>query len=57
MLLDDEYVRLQAAFLAIAKQSDHPPERARWFALSQACQQELPREMRSKLDSRWQRAA
>jgi hypothetical protein len=57
MLRDDEYVRLQAVFLAIAKQSEQPPERARWFALVQACQQESVTEMRSKLDSHRQRAA
>ena len=41
MLHDDEYVRLQTIFLAIAKHSDQPPERARWLALVQACQEEL----------------
>ena len=41
MLRDDEYVRLQTIFLAIAKHSDQPPERARWLALVYACQEEL----------------
>jgi hypothetical protein len=41
VLRNDEYVRLQAIFLAIARHSDQPPERARWLALVQACQEEL----------------
>jgi hypothetical protein len=57
MLCDEEYIRIQAAFLAVAKQSDQPRERARWVALVHACQEELVRERRSKLDPHWQRAA
>jgi hypothetical protein len=59
MLRDDEYLRLQTIFLAIAKHSKQPHERVRWLALVQACQQELltADEMRSKPDSHWQRAA
>ena len=59
MLHDDEYVRLQTIFLAIAKHSDQPPERARWLALVHACQEELltAAEMRAKLDPNRQRAA
>jgi hypothetical protein len=38
---DEKYVRLQTIFLAIAKHSDQPHERARWLALVQACQEEL----------------
>jgi hypothetical protein len=41
MLRDDEYLRLQTIFLAIAKHSDQPPERARWLALVHSCQEEL----------------
>ena len=41
VLRNDEYVRLQTIFLAIAKHSDQPPERARWLALVHACQEEL----------------
>ena len=41
VLRNDEYVRLQTIFLAIANHSDQPPERARWLALVQACQEEL----------------
>jgi hypothetical protein len=41
MLRDDEYLRLQAAFLAITKHSDQLLERVRWFALVHACQEEL----------------
>ena len=41
MLRDDEYLRLQTVFLAIARHSDRPQERARWLALVQACQVEL----------------
>ena len=48
MLCDEEYIRIQTVFLAIAKQSDQPRERARWFALVHACQEELLRKMRSK---------
>jgi hypothetical protein len=59
VLRDDEYLRLQAIFLAVAKRSEQPHERARWFALVQACQQELlsAEEMRSKPDTHWERAA
>jgi hypothetical protein len=58
VLCDEEYIRIQAVFLATAKQSDQPRARARWFALVQACQEELlTGKMRSKLDSHWQRAA
>jgi hypothetical protein len=58
VLSDEEYTRIQAAFLAIAKQSDQPREQARWVALVHACQQELRTgKVRSKLDSHWQRAA
>jgi hypothetical protein len=59
MLRDDEYARLQTIFLAIAKHSDEPNERARWFALVQACQEELltAGEAHSKPDSHWPRAA
>jgi len=59
VLRDDEYTRLQTIFLALAKHSDEPHERVRWFALVQACQQELltAGETRSKLDSHWRRAA
>ena len=59
MLRDDEYVRLQTIFLAMAKHSDQQPERARWLALVQACQEELltTAEMRAKLDGYWHRAA
>jgi hypothetical protein len=41
VLRDDEYLRLQATFLAIATHSDQPSERARWLALVHACQEEL----------------
>jgi hypothetical protein len=59
VLNDDEYLRLQTTFLAIARHSDQPDERRRWFALVQACQEELLNagELRSKLGSHWQRAA
>ena len=60
MLRDDEYLRLQATFLAIAKHSDHPLERARWLALVHACQESITdfwRDARSKLHSHAQRAA
>ena len=50
MLRDDEYTRLQNTLLAIAKHSQ-PEERHRWFALVQACQEELltATETRAKL--------
>jgi hypothetical protein len=41
VLRNDEYLRLQTIFLAIAKHSDQPPEGARWLALVHACQEEL----------------
>jgi len=41
VLRDAEYLRLQATFLAIAKHSDRPQERARWLALVHACQEVL----------------
>jgi hypothetical protein len=41
LLRDEEYVRLQTIFLAIAKHSDQPHDRARWLALGQACREEL----------------
>ena len=56
MLCDEEYIRIQTVFLAIAKQSDQPLERARWVALGYACQEELLRQMRSE-HPHWQRAA
>jgi hypothetical protein len=51
VLRDDEYTRLQTILLAIAKHSDEPHERVRWFALVQACQEELltAAETRAKL--------
>jgi hypothetical protein len=57
VLSDEEYTRIQAVFLTIAKQSHQPRERARWVALVHACQEELVREMRSKLAPHWRRAA
>ena len=59
MLRDDEYVRLQKTFLAIAKHSDQAHERARWLALVQTCQKELliTDDTRSRLDSHWHKAA
>jgi hypothetical protein len=59
MLCDEEYVRLQAAFLAMAKRSDLSHEQTRWLALGRACQGLLTRDMRSKsnLDAHWRRAA
>ena len=59
MLRDDEYLRLQTIFLAVAKHSEPHHERARWLALVRACQQELltADEMRSKPESHWRRAA
>jgi hypothetical protein len=50
MLCDEEYVRLQATFFAMTKQSDLPHgEQIRWFALVQACRHELLiSDMRSK---------
>jgi hypothetical protein len=59
VLRDDEYLRLQAIFLAIAQHSDQPHERTGWVTLVQACQKELltAGETRSKLDSQWPRAA
>jgi hypothetical protein len=59
VLRDDEYVRLQTTFLAIAKHSDQPDARHRWFALVQACQKELLNagEPHSKRGSHLQRAA
>jgi hypothetical protein len=59
VLRDDEYLRLQAIFLEIAKHSDEPHERTRWVALVQACQKELltAGKPRARLDSHWQRAA
>ena len=35
MLCDEEYIRIQAVFLAV-KQSDQPRERVRWVALVQS---------------------
>jgi len=59
VLRNDQYVRLQMIFLAMSKHSGQPPERARWLALVQACQEELltAEEMRPKLDPNRQRAA
>jgi hypothetical protein len=58
VLREEEYGRLQAAFLAMVKQSDRPQERARWLALVQACHEgSLTTETRSKPETRWQRAA
>jgi hypothetical protein len=37
MLCDVEYVRLQAACLAMAEQSDMPHARDRWVTLARAC--------------------
>ena len=58
MLRDDEYMRLQATFLAIARHSDRPQEQARWLALVRACHEELvaTAEMRLKPDPHWQTA-
>jgi len=58
MLRNDEYMRLQAILLAIAKHSQSE-ERHRWFALVEACQEELltAAEMRAKLVPNGQRAA
>jgi hypothetical protein len=63
MLCDEEYARLQAAFFAMAKQSDLPrDEQIRWFELVQACRHELLiSDVRSKskknLSTDWRRAA
>jgi hypothetical protein len=59
MLCDEEYVRLRAAFLAMAKRSDLPHEQTRWLALGRACQELLTTDLRSKtnLGAHWQRAA
>jgi hypothetical protein len=57
---DKEYARLQAVFLAMANQSDHPPVKARWLALAQACKDSLTGATRSDpafFVARWQRAA
>jgi hypothetical protein len=61
---DKEYARLQAVFLAMANQSDHPPVKARWLALAQACKDSLTGATRSRSNpdpaffvARWQRAA
>jgi len=47
-------LRLQAIFLAMARHSSRPQERARGLALVQACQKELltAEDMRSQLDAR-----
>jgi hypothetical protein len=52
-------LRLQAIFLAMARHSGRPRERARGLALVQACQEELltAEDMRSQLDALRQRAA
>jgi hypothetical protein len=50
VLIETEYVRLQAVFLAMAKQSDLPLEQARWVALTRACQELLVGETPSKLN-------
>jgi hypothetical protein len=68
MRCDEEYVRLQAAFFAMTKQSDlSPDEQIRWFALVQACEllisdmrSKSKSDMRSKsknLSTDWHRAA
>jgi hypothetical protein len=61
---ENEYGRLQAAFLAMANQSEHLPVKGRWLALAQACKDSLTRESRSRsnpdrayLAARWRRAA
>jgi hypothetical protein len=46
----DRYHRMQAACLAMARQSNLPDERARWLALSQECREraaELDRQSKS----------
>ena len=57
MLCDEEYGRLQAAFLAVAKQSNRPHEQTRWFALVQACHELLTGDARTKFGAHRQRAA
>src|SRR5262245_4470656 len=60
VLRNDEYLRLQTIFLALARHSNCPQERVRWFALVHTCQEELAAAAESRLkssDPRWQTAA
>ena len=62
MRCDEEYVRLQAKFFAMTKQSDLPhDEQIRWIALVRACQHELlisdTRSKSKNLSTDWHRAA
>jgi hypothetical protein len=52
MLCDVEYVRLQAACLAMAEQSDMPHARDRWVKLARACSTLRTTERRAELDGR-----
>ena len=59
MLCDEEYDRLQAACLAMAKRTDLPHEQTRWIALGRACQELRTGEMiwKPAVGRRWRKAA